>query len=361
MNAKVDAQNLNAVSRLFELDGEPPHEKVLFVSDPKTSLRAIIAVHNTTRGPGFGGCRMWQYASDEEALRDALRLSHGMSLKNAMADLPYGGGKSVIIRGDRQLNRKELFEAFGRAVHSLDGQYIAGEDVGTTVDDLLAVRSVTPYASGIPRDGGFGGNPSPKTALGVYVAIERAANVLLGAASLDGVTVAVQGLGSVGWNLAERLHAAGCKLIVADIDASRVAAAQTRFGAQIVDVNEIVTQQADVFAPCALGAVLNVSTIAEMRCKIVAGAANNQLAMSEDAQRLHQRSIAYLPDYVVNAGGIISCVREYEGNGDDAAVDAEVIRIADRIADLMEEAGAEGKSVADVAYQHARRKIGAPV
>lgn len=361
MNAKIEAHNAGVVPRLFELDGEPPHEKVLFVSDPKTSLRAIIAVHNTTRGPAFGGCRMWQYASDEEALQDVLRLSHGMSLKNAMADLPYGGGKSVIIRGDGQLNRKELFEAFGRAVQSLDGQYIAGEDVGTTVEDLLAVKSVTPYASGIPRAGGFGGNPSPKTALGVYAAIERAANVLFGPASLDGVTVAVQGLGSVGWNLAERLHAAGCKLVVADIDSARVAAAETRFGAQVVGVDEIVTQQVDVFAPCALGAVLNVTAIADMRCKIVAGAANNQLATAEDAERLHQRGIQYLPDYVVNAGGIISCVREYEGNGDDASVDAEVVRIAGRITDLIDEAEAERRSVASVAYQQARKKIGYPV
>lgn len=357
MNAKIEAQNLTAVPHLFGLEGEPAHEKVLYISDPITSLRAIIAVHSTARGPAFGGCRMWQYSSDEEALRDALRLSHGMSLKNAMADLPYGGGKSVIIRNDRQLNRKEMFQAFGRAVQSLGGQYITGEDVGTTVDDMLAIQSASPYASGIPREGKFGGNPSPKTALGVYAAIERAADVLFGAASLGGVTVAIQGLGSVGWDLGERLHAAGCKLVVADIDSLRVNTAAEKFDAKVVDVRDITTQAVDVFAPCALGAVLNAPAIADMQCKIIAGAANNQLATADDAQRLHLRGIQYLPDYVVNAGGVISCVREYEGGGDDASVDREVIRIADRTASLIDEAQAQGKSIASVAYEQALRKI----
>jgi leucine dehydrogenase len=358
MNANTEARNLSAIARLFELEGEPAHEKILFVSDAKTSLRAIIAVHSTTRGPAFGGCRMWQYPSDEHALRDALRLSHGMSLKNAMADLPYGGGKAVIIRNDRQLNRKEMFQAFGRAVQSLGGQYITGEDVGTTVDDMLAIQNVSHFASGTPRAGRFGGNPSPKTALGVFAAIERAAGVLFGATSLDGVSVAVQGLGSVGWDLCERLHAAGSRLVVADIDAARVAAATKKFGAEAVHVNDIVTREVDVFAPCALGAVLNAPAIAEMRCRIVAGAANNQLATADDAQRLHLRGIHYLPDYVVNAGGIISCVREYEGSGDDASVDQEVVRIADRTASLIGEARAQGKSIASVAYEQALRKIG---
>ncbi|OAJ56520.1 amino acid dehydrogenase [Paraburkholderia ginsengiterrae] len=357
MNAKIEARNLTAVQHLFGLEGEPAHEKVLYISDPITSLRAIIAVHSTARGPAFGGCRMWQYSSDEEALRDALRLSHGMSLKNAMADLPYGGGKSVIIRNDRQLNRKEMFQAFGRAVQSLGGQYITGEDVGTTVDDMLAIQCASPYASGIPREGKFGGNPSPKTALGVYAAIERAADVLFGAASLGGVTVAIQGLGSVGWDLCERLHAAGCKLVVADIDSLRVNTAAEKFDAKVVDVRDIVTQAVDVFAPCALGAVLNAPAIADMQCKIVAGAANNQLETADDAQRLHLRGIQYLPDYVVNAGGVISCVREYEGGGDDASVDREVIRIADRTASLIDEAQAQGKSIASVAYEQALRKI----
>ncbi|MFM0658437.1 Glu/Leu/Phe/Val dehydrogenase dimerization domain-containing protein [Paraburkholderia sediminicola] len=358
MNANTEAQNLSITPRLFDLDGEPAHEKILFVSDPVTSLRAIIAVHNTTRGPAFGGCRMWQYENDGQALQDALRLSHGMSLKNAMADLPYGGGKAVIIRNDRQLNRKEMFQAFGRAVQSLGGQYITGEDVGTTVDDMLAIQSVSPYASGIPRAGQFGGNPSPKTALGVYAAIGRATSLIFGATSLDGVSVAVQGLGAVGWDLCERLHAAGCKLIVADIDASRVEAATKIFGATAADVSDIVTQQVDVFAPCALGAVLDAPTIARMECKLVAGAANNQLATTDDAERLHLRGIHYLPDYVVNAGGIISCVREYEGGVDDASVDQEVVRIADRTASLIEEARSLARSIASVAYEQALRKIG---
>jgi leucine dehydrogenase len=358
MNEKIEVPNLRVVPRLFELEGEPAHEKVLFVSDPKTSLRAIIAVHNTTRGPAFGGCRMWQYASDEQALRDALRLSHGMSLKNAIADLPYGGGKSVIIKNGEPLNRKEMFQAFGRAVQSLGGQYITGEDVGTTVEDMLAIQTVSSFASGTPRVGRFGGNPSPKTALGVFAAIERAAEVLLGTASLDGVSVAVQGIGSVGWDLCERLHAAGCKLVVADIDSARVDAASKKFNAQAVNVSNVVGQKVDVFAPCALGGVLNAPAIAEMRCKFVAGAANNQLATADDAQRLHLRGIHYLPDYVVNAGGIISCVREYEDIGDEVSVDAEVMRIADRTANLIDQSRAQGRSIASVAYEQALEKIG---
>ncbi|WP_175946223.1 Leu/Phe/Val dehydrogenase [Burkholderia pyrrocinia] len=361
MNASTEARNLSSMPHLFQLEGEPAHEKVMFVSDPATSLRAIIAVHNTARGPAFGGCRLWQYSSDEQALRDALRLSHGMSLKNAMADLPYGGGKAVIISNGGQVKRREMFQAFGRAVQSLDGQYITGEDVGTTVDDMLAIQSVSRYASGIPRSGQFGGNPSPKTALGVFAAIERAVAMVLGAPSLDGASVALQGLGAVGWDLCARLHAVGCKLVVADIDAARGAAAVQAFGAKLVDVRDIVTQDVDVFAPCALGAVLNAPAIEEMKCRIVAGAANNQLATADDAQRLHLRGIHYLPDYVVNAGGIISCVWEYEGNGDETSVDQEVMRIADRTASLIDEARARGQSIASVAYRQALEKLGVAV
>jgi leucine dehydrogenase len=361
MNAHVDPCLIGTPDRLFEIDGEPPHEKVLFVSDPKTGLRAIIAIHNTVRGPAFGGCRLWNYTSDQAALQDALRLSHGMSLKNAMADLPYGGGKAVILSNGALSDRQQLFEAFGRAVQSLDGQYITGEDVGTTVADLLAVRSATPYASGIPRSGAFGGNPSPRTALGVMVAIERAAAMLLGTMTLNGVVVAVQGLGAVGMNLCERLHAVGCLLVVADIDPSRTAQARERFGAKVVTVEEIATCPVDVFAPCALGAVLSASVIPEMRCTVIAGAANNQLATAQDAWRLHDRGIHYLPDYVVNAGGIISCAREYEGTGDEESVDREVLRIADRIESLVEASRASGESIAAVAYKQARAKIGFPV
>lgn len=221
-----------ATPSLFGLRGEAAHEKLLFVTDEKTAMRAIVAVHSTARGPAFGGCRYWQYDSEEAALSDVLRLSRGMSLKNAMADLPFGGGKAVILKDSSQRERAGLFRAFGRAVQSLAGEYISGEDVGTTVEDLLEVRSETTFAAGIPREGGFGGNPSPKTALGVFAAIERGCGLLLGGASLQGLTVAVQGLGSVGWALAEHLHAAGCRLIVADVDAARVAAARERFNAR---------------------------------------------------------------------------------------------------------------------------------
>jgi leucine dehydrogenase len=358
MNARTPAIEVESLN-LFSLSNEPAHEKLLLVSDAPTGLRAIIAVHNTHRGPAFGGCRYWQYPSDHHALIDAMRLSKGMSLKNAMADLPFGGGKSVILKGPGQDDRAGMFEAFGRAIASLSGQYIAGEDVGTTTDDLLRIGSITPYAAGVPREGAFGGNPSPKTALGVFAAIERGASVLLGATtSLEGLTVSIQGLGSVGWALARYLHEAGCQLIVADIDEARIEAAYAQFGAKKVSTDAILHEQADVFAPCALGATFDAQTVASLNVKIIAGAANNQLATQAEGEALHARGIHYLPDYLVNAGGIISCVREYEGGSSDSAVDAEVLRIGDRVEELIGRARSANESLAVAADRWAYGKLG---
>ena len=346
---------------LFGLPDEPPHERVLLVSDADSGLKAILAVHSTARGPGFGGCRFWTYADEAGALTDALRLSQGMSLKNAMADLPFGGGKAVILKPqgwqDEPARREALFAAFGRAVQSLGGSYLTAEDVGTTTDDMRVVQRHTGYVSGIPREGAFGGDPSPKTAWGVFVAIRAGVRHQLGRDTLEGVSVAIQGLGAVGMHLAGFLHEAGARLVVADVMDSRVAQAQARFGATVLPVDQILAAEVDVLAPCALGAVLNAQTVDRLRCRLVAGAANNQLATPADGDALQARGILYLPDYLVNAGGIISVAREYRGEGEEQAVMAEVSRIGDRVDELLARVRSSGRTPARESDAWARAKL----
>jgi leucine dehydrogenase len=340
---------------LFGLSGEPAHERIVLASDAASGLKSIIAIYSTARGPAFGGCRYWTYAHEADALYDALRLSQGMALKNALADLPFGGGKAVILKSPAQTDRTAMFEAFGRMVESLGGLYLTAEDVGTTCDDMLNVQKHTSYVSGLPRPGQFGGNPSPKTAYGVYVGIEAAVQQLLGR-SLSGVTVALQGLGSVGWTLAEHLHLAGAKLIVADINAERVVQAQQTFGASGVGIDEIATISADVFAPCALGGSITASVAANCRFRIVAGAANNQLASLAEGDTLHQRGVFYVPDFLINAGGIISCAHEYLGDSGEEAVMHEVAKIGGRVGELIARAQASGDAPARIADAWAREK-----
>jgi leucine dehydrogenase len=346
---------------LFGLPDEPPHERVLLVSDPESGLKAILAVHSTARGPGFGGCRFWTYADEASALTDALRLSQGMSLKNAMADLPFGGGKAVILKPagwqDEPAEREALFAAFGRAVQSLGGAYLTAEDVGTTTADMRVVQRHTGFVSGIPREGAFGGDPSPKTAWGVFVAIRAAVQRQLQRDALDGVTVAIQGLGAVGMHLAAFLHEAGARLVVADVDAARVAHAQAHFGARALPVDRILAAEAEVLAPCALGAVLNARSIPAVRAQIVAGAANNQLATPADGDALAARGVLYLPDYLVNAGGIVSVAREYRGEGEEQSVMAEVSRIEQRVLELLDRSAASGRTPARESDAWARAKL----
>ncbi|WP_077037275.1 Glu/Leu/Phe/Val dehydrogenase dimerization domain-containing protein [Pelomonas sp. KK5] len=369
MNAATDLSRVLAdhaassiPSSLFGLPDQPAHERVLLASDEQTGLKAILAVHSTARGPAFGGCRFWTYDNELAALNDALRLSQGMSLKNALADLPFGGGKAVILKpASGQFDRAALFAAFGRAVQSLDGAYITAEDVGTTTADMLGMQAVTSYVSGIPRAGAFGGDPSPKTAWGVFVAIRAGVEKVLGRNSLEGVRVALQGLGAVGWHLAAFLHQAGAKLVVADIDAAKVARAVEQFGAVAVGVHEILAAEVDVIAPNALGATLNAQSIPTLRAALVCGAANNQLATAADGDALQARGITYLPDYLVNAGGIISVAREYRGEGEEQAVMAEVSKIADRVVELLERVKREDSTPGRVADAWARSKLVKPV
>ncbi len=349
---------LGVPTSLFGLPGQPPHERVLLAADEQTGLRAILAVHSTARGPAFGGCRFWRYDSEAAALTDALRLSQGMSLKNALADLPFGGGKAVILKPAAAFDRAALFAAFGRAVQSLGGAYITAEDVGTTTADMLGMQAQTTFVSGIPRaDGVFGGDPSPKTAWGVFVSIQTGVRLHLQRQSLDGVRVALQGLGAVGWHLAGFLHQAGAKLVVADFDAAKVARAADLYGAQAVAVDQILSADVDVLAPCAMGGILNAGSVPQLRARLIAGAANNQLATAADGDALHARGILYLPDYLVNAGGIVSVAREYRNEGDEQAVMVEVGQIAARVEELLERVKSSGQTPAREADDWARAKL----
>ena len=294
------------------------HEQVVFCHDSETGLKAIIAIHNTNRGPALGGCRMWPYASDEEALRDVLRLSRGMTYKSAISNLDLGGGKSVIIGNPRIHKTEALMRAMGRFVDSLGGRYIAAEDSGTNVDDIKTMAKETQHVAGIldksTRAGGMrSGDPSPATAYGVFMGLKAAVKHRLGLDDLSGLKVAVQGVGNVGLRLARYLHEAGAQLWVTDIYEDQVNRAVQELGATAVSSTEIFELDVDVFAPCALGAIINDDTLTKLKVKAIAGAANNQLAEPRHGEILRQRGILYTPDYVINAGGIIDVSYERFG------------------------------------------------
>ena len=315
------------------------HEEVVFCHDRESGLNAIIAIHNTARGPAMGGCRMWNYASEGEALTDVLRLSRGMTYKSALAGLPFGGGKAVII-GDAAHDKLEaLWLAFGRFIDSLGGRYITAEDVGTRPADLEIVRRATRHVCGIAEGGA--GDPSPATALGVFTGISAAVQARLDRADVKGLTVAVQGLGNVGFALARHLAGAGAALIVSDIDEMAVKKAVREFGATAAPADRIHAAGADVFAPCALGAVIDDTTIGEIRAAVVAGSANNQLAEPHHGQDLWNRGILYAPDYVINAGGAIWV--SHEGPEFDAdAARAQVLGIGETLSEIFTRARMEG-------------------
>ncbi len=294
---------------MFDLLAEHSHEQVVFCYEPAAGYRGIIAIHNTTLGPALGGTRFWHYHSDLEALVDALRRSRGRTYKAAVAGLNMGGGKSVIL-GDPHTARRELiFRAHGRAVDSLKGRYITAEDVGTTVEDMDFVHMETRHVVGI---GSGSGDPSPVTAFGVFRGMQASAKQKWGSDSLSGVTVAVQGLGHVGFHLCRHLVAEGARLIVTDIEAARVQKAVNELGAESVSSERIYSADAQIFAPCALGAVVNDQTIPQFKFEIIAGAANNQLAEDRHGDELQKRGILYAPDYVINAGGLINVYGELE-------------------------------------------------
>ena len=329
------------------------HEQVVFCHDEASGLKAIIAVHNTNRGPALGGCRMWSYASEEDALTDVLRLSKGMTYKNALANLPYGGGKSVIIGDAKTEKTPAMMRAMGHMVDRLNGTYTIAEDVGTTPDDMTEIRRGTKYVKGVK---GEGGDPSPATAYGVFAGIKASVRHKLGKDDLTGLRVAVQGLGHVGYDLANQLRLAGAELTVTDIDAAAIARAQKELGATAVALDEIYDADVDVYAPCALGATLNETTIPRLRATIVAGSANNQLATEEDGDHLAQRGILYAPDYVINAGGVIHIYHEGPGYDHDQAF-AHVAGIGEVLLEVYALAEQEGLATHIAADRLAERKF----
>lgn len=335
------------------------HEAVHFITNDACGLRAIIAVHSTHLGPAAGGCRFWHYAKDEDALVDALRLSRGMSYKNAMAGLPLGGGKSVILADAERTKTPDMLHAFGKAVNELSGRYITAEDVGVNVADMIEVRRTTQYVAGLPNsEGDVGGDPGPHTSLGVFLGIKAAAQRGLGKDSLNGLHIALQGAGSVASGVALHACAEGARLSIADVDEQKAAKLAERVGGKVVSADEILGLDADILSPCALGAILNETTVAALKVPVVAGGANNQLATPEDGERLHQRGILYAPDYVINAGGIINVCTEYLGDGDASLVRKRIEGIPVRLEQIWAESQESGRDPAAVADAMAQRLIG---
>ena len=347
------------MSSYWDLPDFDAHESVHMFHDEVSGLSAIIAIHSTHLGPAAGGTRFWHYADSADALTDALRLSRGMSYKNAMAGLSLGGGKGVILAPESREKTPEMLAAYGRAIDMLGGAYVTAEDVGITTDDMVAVRKQTAYVSGLPVGGGAaGGDPGPYTARGVFLGVEAAAKRALGVSSLSGVHVAVQGVGSVGGGLVRHLAAAGARISLADIDQARAETLARETGAEVVPLDAIMTLDADIFSPNALGAVLTDASIADLKVAAVAGGANNQLATAEDAHRIHARGIVYAPDYVINAGGLINVGLEYLGEGDAAAVNAKVDRIPARLDAIWDQSEREGVPSAIIADRQAQERIG---
>lgn len=334
------------------------HEQVIYCYDRATSLKAIIAIHNTVLGPALGGCRMWAYDNEAEALNDALRLSRGMTYKSAAAGLNLGGGKAVIIGDAKTMKSESLFRAFGRFVQSLSGRYITAEDVGTQVSDMEWVRMETDYVTGIARALGGSGDPSPVTAFGVYHGMRAVTKKVYGSDSLQGRCIALQGVGQVGFYLIGHLLSAGAKVVAADIDETRIKQAAAQYEAlTFVPPNEIYDVACDIFAPCALGGTVNEKTIPRLRCKIVAGSANNVLENEDtDGPRLLDRKILYVPDYIISAGGLINVANELEGYNRKHALSkaAGIFNIVSQLLDIAEE---ENISTLKAANAMAERRI----
>ena len=341
---------------VFESPDFDHHEEVAFFDDKTSGLKAVIAVHSAALGPACGGTRVYPYANGEAALTDVLRLSRGMSYKNAIADLPLGGGKAVII-GDPAKDKTEArLAAYGRAINSVGGRYITAMDVGMTPPDMAIVARYTPHIAGFDQPGKPAGDSGPPTALGTFVGLKAAIKHRLKVDSAKGLTVAIQGLGKVGMNLASRLHAEGAKLIVSDVHPATVQKAVDAFGAKAIAPDEIVTCDCDVLSPNALGAILNDRTVGEIKANVVAGAANNQLARDEHGAALKARGILYAPDFVINGGGIIRVAGQIF-NWSDAEVERRVLNIANTLTRIFRRADAENRPTNAIADRMAEERI----
>jgi leucine dehydrogenase len=340
------------MTAVWDLPDFDDHEGVHLFRDRASRLTAIIAIHSTKLGPAAGGTRFWHYADKPAAITDALRLSRGMSYKNAMAGLPAGGGKAVILaEADKT---PELLDAFARNVESLGGRYITAQDVGMSEDDMVALSRTTKHVAGLP---GQGGDPGPSTARGVYLGVKAAVRRALGRESMQGVHVAIQGVGSVGGGLARHLAADGAQLTIADADPARAKALAREIVADVVPATDIMMVEADVFSPCALGAILTDTSVPALRCAAVAGGANNQLANAAQGEALQARGILYAPDYVINAGGIINVLRHL-GQGGDAEVNRRIAAIPSRLDAIWDESANAGETPSTVADRMAQALIG---
>lgn len=344
---------------MFDNPSFKNHEGVHFFSDELSGLRAIIAVHSTVLGPSSGGTRMWDYSSSAEMVTDALRLSQGMSYKNAMASIPHGGGKAVIWGNSKTDKSEALFRAFGRAVESLQGQYWTAEDVGIDTADIEIAAQETRYAAGLTTGAAASGDPSPVTALGVFKGIKQVAIRTLGSDDLNGKTVSVQGVGSVGGYTCEHLAEAGANLVITDIDQDALADISKRTGAKVVAPDEIYDVDADIFSPNALGAIINQDTLKRLKVKAIAGGANNQLATQDMGELVRKAGILYAPDYVINGGGIINVAAEISGAYSRAWVDDKLDTLINTLGTVLDDAEAAGRPTNEVADEIARARIAA--
>jgi leucine dehydrogenase len=343
---------------VFEAEDFDHHETVAFFDDKKSGLRAIIAIHSTALGPACGGTRMYPYASGDAALTDVLRLSRGMSYKNAIADLPLGGGKAVII-GDPAKDKSDArFLAFADAINTLGGRYLTAMDVGMAPKDMPVIARGTDYVWGFDKPGHISGDSGPDTALGVFVGLKAAVKHRLGAETTKGLTVAIQGLGKVGMGLAKRLHAEGAKLIVADVNEEAVRKAVEAFGARPVAPSDVVTTECDVLSPNAMGAILDDKSIAALRARVVAGGANNQLLRPEHGAALKARDVLYAPDYVINGGGIIRVAGQINA-WSEAEIERRVLNIYNTLGQIFRRSDAEGQPTSVVADRMAEERIAA--
>lgn len=346
---------------VFSFPDFDQHEEVVFGNDPSTGLKAIIAVHNSHLGPATGGCRMYPYVNDEDALHDVLRLSRGMTYKSAMAGIPCGGGKSVIIGNPQTDKSPELFKAMGKLVQNLSGQYVAAQDSGIAVSDLAEMGHETRYVCGIKnvqddRGNTRSGDPSPATGYGVFCGIKAAVKHKLGKDDVSDVTVAIQGVGNVGFDLAQRLHEEGAKLFVCDVNAANLERAKRELNAEIVDGADFFGLEVDVLAPCALGGAINDKTIHLINAPIIAGAANNQLATQRHGDILHERGILYAPDYVINAGGIVHVHYMHTGRSwTDSTL--HIAGIGKTLTEIFQRSDATNQATALVADQIAEQRF----
>jgi leucine dehydrogenase len=341
---------------IFEQLASYDHEQIVFCRNDDVGLRAIIAIHNTTLGPALGGCRLYDYATEADAIRDVLRLSRGMTYKAAVAGLDLGGGKSVII-GDPSLKSEAMFRAFGRHIQSLGGRYITAEDMNTSVEDMDNIRRETRWVTGSAAAHGGSGDPSPVTAWGCYHGIRACLEVIYGSPDVAGRTVAIQGAGNVGYYLAKYLHEGGASLLYADINQRRISRVMEEFGGAVLEGDEFYRANCDVLAPCAIGGIINTRTIPMIKAPIIAGGANNQLDdETRDGEALSERGITYAPDYVINAGGLINVCSELKGQTHEKAM-GDAAAIFNTVKRIINKAKSEGTTTIRAANRVAEERI----